>query len=95
VLPFGECGASLSRRSRRHLRQSPDRDGKGEHPHRYSVLGSQFVATMQPAAGAQPRHRALDTQRYRPSRLEDSMPRRAMRGMMPARAQPAAQVGKS
>ena len=41
VLPFGS--AWLARRSRRHLRQSPDRDGKGEHPHRYSVHGSHLL----------------------------------------------------
>jgi hypothetical protein len=33
----------LSRRSRRYLRQLPDRDGKGEHPHRYSVHGSHLL----------------------------------------------------
>jgi hypothetical protein len=41
VLPFGS--ALLARHSRRHLRQSPDRDGKGEHPHRYSVHGSHLL----------------------------------------------------
>ncbi len=40
MLPFG---SALSRRSRRHLRQSPGRDGKGEHPHRYSVHGAHLL----------------------------------------------------
>jgi hypothetical protein len=41
VLPFGS--ALLAGRSRRHLRQSPDRDGEGEYPHRYSVHGSHLL----------------------------------------------------
>jgi hypothetical protein len=51
----------LSRRSRRYLRQSPDRDGKGEHPHRYSVHGSHLLGRCHG------RLQATSPTRYRPT----------------------------
>src|SRR3954471_7166211 len=41
VLPFG---IALFRRSRRHLRQSPDCEHEWEHPHGYCVHGSHLLA---------------------------------------------------
>jgi len=41
VLPFG---IALFRRSRRHLRLSPDREHEWEHPHGYCVHGSHLLA---------------------------------------------------
>ena len=52
-----------SRRSRRYLRQSPDRDGKGEHPHRYSVHGSHLLGRCHG------RLQATSPTRYRPTLL--------------------------
>jgi hypothetical protein len=49
LLPFGI--ALVLRRSRRHLRQSPDRDDEGEHPHRYSVHGSHLLAACHGVPG--------------------------------------------
>jgi hypothetical protein len=51
----------LSRRSRRYLRQSPDRDGKGEHPHRYRVHGSHLLGRCHG------RLQATSPTRYRPT----------------------------
>ena len=51
----------MSRRSRRYLRQSPDRDGKGEHPHRYSVHGSHLLGRCHG------RVQATSPTRYRPA----------------------------
>jgi hypothetical protein len=41
VLPFG---IALFKRSRRHLRLSPDREHEWEHPHSYCVHGSHLLA---------------------------------------------------
>src|SRR4029077_8010428 len=53
--------ALTSRRPRRYLRQSPDRDGKGEHPHRYSVHGSHLLGQCHG------RLQATSPTRYRPT----------------------------
>jgi hypothetical protein len=47
------------------------------------VFGLAFVAAMETAAVGEPRHSPFDTHRWRPSRCEVSMPRWAIRGMMP------------
>jgi hypothetical protein len=51
----------LWRRSRRYLRQSPGRNGKGEHPHRYSVHGSHLLGRCHG------RLQATSPTRYRPT----------------------------
>ncbi|WSM82671.1 alpha/beta hydrolase [Actinacidiphila glaucinigra] len=65
----------MSRRSRRHLRQSPDRDGKGEHPQGYRVHGSHLLGRRhaRPKLSERPSARpGLCRPLAKPGRLDNS-----------------------
>lgn len=58
-------------------------EGGGDIDEGKEVLRLAFVAAVQAAASCQPGHRPLHDPASRPSRCEDSIPLRAMRGVTP------------
>jgi hypothetical protein len=59
VLPFGS--ALLGRRSRRHLRQSPDRDGKGSTQIDLSLMGLTSSGVSRSTASYKPEHHPVQS----------------------------------